>query len=336
MAPYFVRLRKPNAIVMDVTGTIATKAFMTYSNESREFLRNHLREYVVECWNKKELRLSINFIKNEQDARGCSDGQPPIADTRFSSQQQIESVIQNIIWRVENERLKRSPALGLFHLYMSEWGYRKGLLRTPVYDEASATLAKWKTVDNIKVYIALGSANLLRSVFSQTSAGDLLPYIDGHMNLMNGSVKDFSRLPEMLKEPPSRILFITRLPQDARLAGRAEIRSVLVVRPDFDPNALALLQAKNKRKRERGSSMAARKEANDGKSLGPVSSTVSASPITSSKISTSPVQTARPSPSSISATMVAEENDLSAASKLTAKDIREFTTVQRLDEIQWE
>jgi methionine salvage enolase-phosphatase E1 len=342
MPPSSIRLRKPNAIVMDVTGTIATKAFMTYSQESKDFLRSHIREYVSECWNKKELRLSVNFIKTEQDLRGCADGQPPIADTRVATQQQIEALISNILWRMDNERLKRSAALGLFHLYMSEWGYKKNFLRTPVYDDAPASLAKWKTADNIKVYIALGSANLLRSVFSQTSAGDLLPFIDGHMNLMNGSIKDFTRLPELLKEPASRILFITRLPQDARLASRAEIRSVVVVRQDFDPNGVHLLL---KKLRKRTSPNASRKEpkGDDGKGLSLVSSTVGAT-VHSSNIMISPASCVAP-PSSIggappsnvqNAGQLPDEDDLSVASKLTAKDIREFLTVQRLDEIQWD
>lgn len=299
MAPQ--RIRKPTAIVMDITGTIATKAFMTYSPESREFLRANIRDYVAECWNRKELRLSLNFIKNEQDARGCADGQPPIADSRATTIQQMDALVANILWRLNNEKQNRSPAIGLFHLHMSEWGYRKMLLRTPVYEDAPTMLMKWKTADAIKIYIALGSASLLRNVFSQTSAGDLLPYIDGHMNLMHGQAKDFSRLPELLNEPASKILFITRLPQDARLASRAEIKSVIVARADFDPHASTLIGQKKGKRKER---------------------TRSAKNVVGER---STMDHAKP-----------DEEDLSPASKITAKDIREFVVVQRLDEIQWE
>ena len=344
-----VRLRKPNAIVMDVTGTCVTRAFMVYSPESKDFIRNNIRDYVNECWNKKDMRLSVSFIKNEQDNRCCVEGEPPIADIRQSLQDQMSALIANILWRVDNEKTRKSPALGLFHLYMSDWGYRKGLLRTPVYEEAPSMMVKWKTVDNIKIYIALGSANLLRSVFSQTSSGDLLPYIDGHMNLMHGSLKNFSKLPELLNEPASRILFITRLPHDARLASRAAIKSIIVVRSDFDPNAIQLILERDV-KRARRKSRAVSKQAtaqNDTQRVTRTPSTSSTastllSPIDPSQVSppSSPPSPATvPSPelaATVAAQTVSDSEELSTASKLTTRDIREFIVVQRLDEIQWE
>lgn len=340
-----VRLRKPNAIVMDVTGTCVTKAFMVYSPESKDFIRNNIRDYVNECWNKKDMRLSVNFIKNEQDNRGCAEGEPPILDVRQPLSQQQEALITNILWRIDNEKIRKSPALGLFHLYMSDWGYRKGLLRTPVYEDALTMMVKWKRADNIKIYIALGSATLLRSIFSQTTSGPMIDLIDGHMNLMTGTMKDFSKLPELLNEPASRILFITRLPHDARLASRAEIKSVIVVRNDFDPNAIQMIAEKETKKAKRKSRIASRQAAAQNETR--VSRTPSTSSTASVSVNAGPSSPPSSPPSPASPTTTSETiatppqvntdlDELSAASKLTARDVREFTVVQRLDEIQWD
>lgn len=140
-----IKLKKPKAIVMDITGTVATRAFMSYSQESRQFMKQYLREYVLESWGKRELRLALNFVRIEQeqeikqDARtkpipksryqGNTDRSespekqkmPLIADLRASNELQAETLINNLIWRLDNPKKNKSPALGLFHLNISEF-----------------------------------------------------------------------------------------------------------------------------------------------------------------------------------------------------------------------
>lgn len=62
-----LKLKKPKAIVMDITGTVATRAFMSYSQEAKQFMRQNLREYILESWGKRELRLALNFVRIEQE-----------------------------------------------------------------------------------------------------------------------------------------------------------------------------------------------------------------------------------------------------------------------------
>ena len=141
-----IKLKKPKAIVMDITGTVATRAFMSYSQESRQFMRQNLREYVMESWGKRELRLALNFVRTEQeqdlkqetsmkpvpksryqikpidkaDSTGKRAQMPLIADSKASTEIQADSLIQNLLWRLDNPKKSKSPALGLFHLNISE------------------------------------------------------------------------------------------------------------------------------------------------------------------------------------------------------------------------
>lgn len=154
------KAKKPAAIVMDLTGTLATKAFMTNSKEGKAFLLANVRQYVVANWGHKELRVDINFLRLQQDKQiqnlkdiqsqadaeddtntvavsntcnaTASGPWPPLITCKKSpSSEQTDSVVNNIIWRLDNEDASDSPATALFHLHLFEWAYRKGLLTTP-------------------------------------------------------------------------------------------------------------------------------------------------------------------------------------------------------------
>lgn len=158
------KLKKPKAIVMDITGTVATRAFMSYSQESKQFMRQNLRDYIQESWGKRELRLAMNFVRIEQeqelkqevnkltkpepksryqisktlvDKPGTFETQasppqpltqpqesrtkmPLIADSKATIEEQADSLISNLLWRIDNPKKNKSPALGLFHLNISK------------------------------------------------------------------------------------------------------------------------------------------------------------------------------------------------------------------------
>lgn len=159
-------------------------------------------------------------------------------------------------------------------------------------------------------------------MFSNTTSGDLLDLVEGHMNLMDGNRKNFSRLCEMISEPSSKILYITRIPLDARLAQQSNIRTVIIVREDFDPEAVGILKSINekrlKKARERSQSVGTALGEGKSKSLD------ADGELDESKGQKRVLN------------IVGEETDLSSASKITAKDIRDFPVIQRLDELVWE
>lgn len=146
-------------------------------------------------------------------------------------------------------------------------------------------------------------------MFSNTTSGDLLDLVEGHMNLMDGNRKNFSRLSEMINEPASKILYITRIPFDARLAQQSNIRTVIIIRQDFDPEAINILrniEKKRKKKKERT------------QSLGTITTSNLA-------IQDDQADNTEEQQKAMLNSIVIDETDLSSASKITAKDIRDFT-----------
>lgn len=46
---------------------------------------------------------------------------------------------------------------------MTEWGYKRGFMKTPIYDEVHDVLTEWKAL-NIKIYVSLASVSFVNMV----------------------------------------------------------------------------------------------------------------------------------------------------------------------------
>lgn len=111
-------------------------------------------------------------------------------------------------------------------------------------------LKHWRDNSKIPVYVGVGSADFLVMVLSNTIYGNILPFFNGHMNIMDfdgtKANKDFKKLVAILRLPPEKILYLTRFRQDCRKAMESGLQSLIVLRPDFDSHGL-ISQLKTKR-----------------------------------------------------------------------------------------
>lgn len=100
----------------------------------------------------------------------------------------------------------------------------------------------WKENAKIPVYVGVGSADFLIMVLTNTIFGNILPYFNGHMNIMDfdgtRANKDFKKLSAILRLPPEKILYLTRFRQDCKKATESGMQSLIVLRPDFDTHNL--------------------------------------------------------------------------------------------------
>lgn len=250
-------IKKPKAIVLELTGALATREFMSYSDQRKSHVRKNIGLYFTECYPRnKELRLDINFFKlleaNEVREQTLNEACPKINDgTKKLPMPDV--AINHILWRLDNDQ--NSSALTLFLLHYNEWAYRKNLFITPVYEEIKTVLEYWKSL-NINVYVDVASANFVNMILESTTQGNLIPYFSGHMNLLRldaqqRPVRDFHLLPTMLQLDAADILFFTRFPDDARSAGEIGISTYLLVREDFHPNFKTLIKKAEETKLKR-------------------------------------------------------------------------------------
>ena len=131
-----LKMKKARSVVMDLSGVVATKDMMTTSNVAKEFMKEHLQEYLKEEWGLRGLRSDVALIRKKQEKRSrehMSKPRPPlVAEVTAPVLQQYESVVKNLFWRLENDNIDPDPGiLASVHLNLNDWAYRKGILRTP-------------------------------------------------------------------------------------------------------------------------------------------------------------------------------------------------------------
>jgi len=248
-----MKFPRPSAIVLDVGGTLATKKFMAYSKESKQFVKENIKGYLIDNYpKKKELRLDLNFMRlqESQDRAMAKTGAPKLGDGR-DKKSTARSIVRWVNYKLDKD--PDCPAMALFQFHMTEWGYNRGLLLTELYPEVNRCLKKWFQ-DRIPLYITLGSDSFANLVMSKTTAGNLIPLLAGHINLMefvgdHGDLrKNFANLGEILDLPATKILFVTRIATDAKRADREKINVALVLRSDFDPDYQEKLKAAQRQK----------------------------------------------------------------------------------------
>lgn len=59
---HIIKMKKPEAVVLDVSGSIARQAFMAYSPESKEFIRQYIENYVDDQLLKVRLQY-LNLVR---------------------------------------------------------------------------------------------------------------------------------------------------------------------------------------------------------------------------------------------------------------------------------
>lgn len=82
-----------------------------------------------------------------------------------------------------------------------------------VFDDVAPALEQWRSVEGQKVYIySSGSVQAQKLLFAQSSAGDLLKYIDGHFDTAVGPKQEAASYTKIVAEigcQPEEVLFLT-------------------------------------------------------------------------------------------------------------------------------
>lgn len=128
--------------------------------------------------------------------------------------------------------------VGLFLEHMQSWAYRRGSLKTPVYDEVLPILKKWKEL-KIAVLLNLSSDKVFERIVSATNRGNLRGFFSGnaHPDYTKKGLAAFDECKLVFKiQNPKDVLMITHSAKEAAGAHEAEIPVILIIRPDLDPD----------------------------------------------------------------------------------------------------
>lgn len=220
-----IKIKKPNAICFDISGTLARESFV--EKILLPYFNLAYNVYLENNWTKSECKDCVKQLAETADKDSMA---PKIAATG-EKKDIIPQVCKYIEYCLEKNCETRAFAIFRFNVWFD--GYDRGKLTTPVYSDVAVTLQKWKNKQNINLYIlSNGWTEASKKFMSKTSHGDLNLVIDDHFDTSLGPLQDpstYLKVAQKINQKPEDILFLTKSVEEGKAAQNAGFNVVLVL-----------------------------------------------------------------------------------------------------------
>ncbi|KAH9412750.1 enolase-phosphatase E1-like [Dermatophagoides pteronyssinus] len=240
-----VKIKKPNAVLFDIAGTVARESFV--EKLLIPYFKVAYRVYLENNWAKQECKDAVKKLAEaaEKDSKApkiqlngsnsnTSMNSMKSASTsasRNKKKEQIEQVAKYVQYLIDTEREIKALAFFRFQVWFD--GYERNKLTTPVYSDVAITVQRWKNTKGIKLYIlSNGWAEASRKFMSKTSHGDLNMVIDDHYDTSIGSLLNqdtFTKVAAKIKQSPADVVFLTKSAEQGKVAKQAGLNVILVL-----------------------------------------------------------------------------------------------------------
>lgn len=220
-----IKIKKPKAICFDITGTVARESFV--EKTLLPYFSLAYNVYLENNWTKPECQDCVKQLAKAAD----QDQMAPKIASSGEKKNIISQVCKYIDYCLEKNCETRAFAIFRFHVWFD--GYDRGKLTTPVYSDVAVTLQKWKSKENINLYIlSNGWTEASKKFMAQTSHGDLNLVIDEHFDTSLGSLHNsstFVKFAEKINQKPEDVLFLTKSAEEGKAAQSAGFNVILVL-----------------------------------------------------------------------------------------------------------
>ena len=146
-------------------------------------------------------------------------------------------VVAYLHWLMDRDR--KSTGLKSVQGKIWEEGYRSGALRGEVYADVRPALERWRDQRIDIAIFSSGSVQAQQSLFSNSTAGDLTPFIRNYFDTTTGpkmEPKSYSSIAVALGRSASDVLFVSDATQELDAAGEAGMQTACCVRrPGSEP-----------------------------------------------------------------------------------------------------
>ncbi|UXI15193.1 MICAL-like protein [Sarcoptes scabiei] len=213
---------KPNAVLLDIEGTISEMGFV--SRTLFPFIKNNVRLFFEETYDTKETREMIQRLRESR--KYCSDNFPMIAPITADRDRVLETITKYSLAHII--RRSRISEIKQLQILIWVWGYEKGLIKGHVS--------------------AMITAQQL--LLCSTNYGNCLSLIDDFFDSSIGekiSTQSYLNISEALGFKPERILFITDNYEESRAASSAMFNVCLIQRSNEKMMEISKKNAKNER-----------------------------------------------------------------------------------------
>lgn len=229
------RLRQPVCILLDIEGTTTSLNFI--KDTLFPYIRRTLHRFLRERWHTDEMVATLARLIRQEE-RDVKEGlQPPHIYTLTETtdfNRIILSVAQNVIWQMDSKR--HNTALKQLQVLVWVYGYESNELKGHVYEDVGTAFRKWRSL-GIRLFVySTGMAVAQQLLFSNSTQGNLLNFIENYFDLLVGpktQPSSFRKIVSQYLNISARdVMFITDSVEEARAARDAGCQAVLVQRPE--------------------------------------------------------------------------------------------------------
>lgn len=220
-APLLPRDRQYKALLLDIEGCTTSIAFV--KDVLFPFARAHLQEFLHTLSETETLRKSL-----QEEAEQAGLMIPDDKDTDITTL--VHTLMDHDI---------KSATLKDIQGKIWKQGYEAGLLQGHVYTDFFPAL-QWLFAHDFPVYIySSGSIAAQKLIFGHSTAGDLLPFIEGHFDIPTAGPKkemaSYTKIAAALNLEPSSMIFCSDMIAELEAAEAAGMCCVLTIRPGNAP-----------------------------------------------------------------------------------------------------
>lgn len=221
---------KPNAaVLLDIEGTTTPIDFVY--DILFPYARTHVRDYVADHRLQPAVLVDLSGIIAE-NAEDTSRGLDPPQLNTSAEQVSIDAVDAYVRWLMDQDR--KTTALKSLQGKIWEEGYRKGELRSQVFEDVPRAFKRWREGGQTICIYSSGSVLAQKLLFANTEAGDLTAFISDYFDTNIGAktVPDsYQRIASQLKLDSTAILFVSDVAEELDAAAAAGLQTLLCVRP---------------------------------------------------------------------------------------------------------
>lgn len=221
------------ALVLDIEGTTTPIDFVY--NVLFPYARTHVKDYLAHHRSLPPVRADIAGLceENAEDARRGLNPPPLSRSAEEASLDEVEAYVR---WLMDHDR-KATPLKSLQGKIWEE-GYRRGELRSLVFDDVPRAFKRWRERGKAICIYSSGSILAQKLLFAHTEAGDLTSLISAYFDTNIGAKKDpesYRRIAGELKLKSSAMLFISDVTDELDAAASAGFQTSLCIRPGNHP-----------------------------------------------------------------------------------------------------
>ena len=200
------------------------------------FLQTHLSD--------PDAQTQIHLLREEHETDQKSEPAPPA----WNEERDLDSAERYALWLMDEDR--KSTVLKWLQGRIWTEGYRRGELRSVVFQDVPPALERWHRARRRIAIFSSGSILAQKDLFAHTESGDLSPYIDQYFDTTMGAKQfstSYTRIAARLGEAPEDIVFVSDVVAELDAARGAGYDTRLCVRPGNRPqphtNSHVLIQS---------------------------------------------------------------------------------------------